>query len=52
MALRKPRAISSAMELEWLLSYKSIVVGAFLALFVIYERVRPATEEVFVATAE
>ena len=44
MALRKPRAISSAMELEWLLSYKAIIVGVFLALFVIYERVRPAVD--------
>ena len=32
------------MELEWLLSYKAIMVGVFLALFVIYERVRPAVD--------
>jgi sterol desaturase/sphingolipid hydroxylase (fatty acid hydroxylase superfamily) len=32
------------MDLEWLLSIKAIVVGAFLALFLIYERVRPAVD--------
>lgn len=32
------------MELEGLLSFKAILVGAFLVLFLIYERVRPAVD--------
>ena len=32
------------MDVEWLLSFKAILVGAFLVLFLIYERVRPAVD--------
>jgi sterol desaturase/sphingolipid hydroxylase (fatty acid hydroxylase superfamily) len=32
------------MDLEYLLSFKAILVGAFLVLFLIYERVRPAVD--------
>jgi sterol desaturase/sphingolipid hydroxylase (fatty acid hydroxylase superfamily) len=33
------------MEIETLLSFKAVVVGCFLALFLIYERVRPAVDD-------
>lgn len=32
------------MDVEWLLSFKTLAVGAFLALFLVYERVRPAVD--------
>ena len=44
LALCKAHAICGAMDLEALLSFKTVVVGAFLLLFLIYERVRPAVD--------
>jgi sterol desaturase/sphingolipid hydroxylase (fatty acid hydroxylase superfamily) len=44
LARSKARAISSAMEIEALLSFKAVVVGAVLVGFLVYERVRPAVE--------
>jgi sterol desaturase/sphingolipid hydroxylase (fatty acid hydroxylase superfamily) len=44
LAGRAARAISSAMEIEALLSLKAVVVGAVLIAFLVYERVRPAVE--------
>ena len=32
------------MDVEYLLSFKAVLVGAFLVLFLIYERVRPAVD--------
>jgi hypothetical protein len=32
------------MDVEWLLSFKAILVGGFFTLFVIYERVRPVDD--------
>ena len=32
------------MDIEYLLSFKAVLVGTFLVLFLIYERVRPAVD--------
>jgi sterol desaturase/sphingolipid hydroxylase (fatty acid hydroxylase superfamily) len=44
LAGRAARAISSAMEIEALLSLKAVLVGAVLIAFLVYERVRPAVD--------